>query len=220
MGLDRMMPRLRAVCLLAMYLGIYRAAGEDSELGGYFSQHAPCSRYLDSLGMDVRELREFAGPTGIVATDAETGWEDEDFEMGLLYELASELVGEETRGIFGALVDRYGGKPGLFAALWNSRRPAARGARFGTRASRPRRSPTSLVAGRTSGIAANDKAAARRQCRNAFDLPGRCERRGAASGGLARKIAEGMASVPDRRLPNRRREAPEPRQDRHFLRSR
>lgn len=123
MGLERMMPRLRAICLLAMYLGIYRAAGEDSELGGYFSQHAPCSRYLDLLGADVRELREFAGLTGIVETDAEARWEDDELEMGLLYELAIELVGEERQGIFDALVEGFDGEAGLFAALWNSRNP-------------------------------------------------------------------------------------------------
>ena len=40
--------RLRAVGLLAMYLGMYQAA-HDSELDGYFSEHVPLSWYLGNL---------------------------------------------------------------------------------------------------------------------------------------------------------------------------
>ena len=39
--------RLRAPCLLAMYLGIYQVA-EDSELGGYFSEHDSISQALSN----------------------------------------------------------------------------------------------------------------------------------------------------------------------------
>lgn len=122
-GLDRTVPRLRALCLVAMYLGIYRAAGEDSDLGGYFSEHAPCAEYLDSLDVGVDDLWEFVRLACNLETGAESCEEDEDVEDELLYELAVELVEGETDAIFAALVDHYRGKVGLFAALWNSRTP-------------------------------------------------------------------------------------------------
>ena len=55
-GLDGTVPRLRALCLLAMYPGICQAAGEDSEMGGDFSDHRPCSWYLDSLNVDIEDI--------------------------------------------------------------------------------------------------------------------------------------------------------------------
>ena len=120
-GLDRTAPRLRAVCLLAMYLGIYQAAGEYSELGGYFSEHIPCSWYLDSLNVDIEDLWDAARRMGALETDAESYREDEDADDELLYELAMELVGVETDAIFSTLVDHYGGKTELFVSLWRSR---------------------------------------------------------------------------------------------------
>ena len=123
-GLDRTVLKLRALCLLAMYLGIYQVAGEHTELGGYFSGHAPCSWYLDSLHVDSEDIWELARQAGILETDAENYWEDEDVDDELLYELATELVENETHAIFEALVDRYGGRTELFAALWNSRKPS------------------------------------------------------------------------------------------------
>lgn len=122
-GLDRTVARLRALCLLAMYLGMYQAAGEYSELGGFFSDHLPCSWYLDSLNVDVEDIRNLASHSGVLETEAESDEEDEDAADELLYELAAELVGDETGAIFAALVDRYGGKTGLFVSLWRSRSP-------------------------------------------------------------------------------------------------
>lgn len=121
LGFDRMAPRLRAVCLLAMYLGIYQVAGEHSELDGYFSEHEPCFWYLDSLKVDIEDIWTFARQAGVLETDAESYWEDEDSDDELLYELAMELVSVETDAIFVALIDHYGGKTELFVSLWRSR---------------------------------------------------------------------------------------------------
>ena len=120
-GLDRTVLGLRAVCLLAMYLGIYQAAGEYSELGGYFSEHEPCSWYLGSLKVDSEDIWTFARWAGVLETEAESYWEDEDADDELLYDLAAELVADETRAIFTALVDHYGGKTELFVSLWRTR---------------------------------------------------------------------------------------------------
>ena len=54
--------KLRALCLLAMYLGVYQAAGEYSELGGYFSEHDFFSSYLVSLSVELEEIWELARP--------------------------------------------------------------------------------------------------------------------------------------------------------------
>ena len=122
-GLDGTVTGLRALCLLAMYLGIYQAAGERAELGGHFSGHEPCSRYLDSLGVSVDDLRGF----GMLAEDpemgAETHPEGENIDDGPLSELVVELVENESDAIFVALIDHYGDGAALFAALWNSRGP-------------------------------------------------------------------------------------------------
>lgn len=82
LGLDRTMPRLRALCLPAMYLGIYQAAGEESALGGYFPGHPPRDRYFESLGLDIWELWELARTTGMIETDAEVYWEEEEDAAG------------------------------------------------------------------------------------------------------------------------------------------
>ena len=120
-GLDGMVTRLRAVCLLAMYLGIYQAAGEYSELGGYFSDHPGCSVYLHSLGVKDEDLWDLARLKGVLDTEAESYWDDEDVDDELLYELAADLAVDETGAIFAALVEHYGGKTGLFVSLWRSR---------------------------------------------------------------------------------------------------
>ena len=125
--LDRTAPKLRAVCLLAMYLGIYQAAGEDSELGGYFSEHEPCSWYLNSLKVDIEEIWTFARQAGMLETEAESYCEDEDVDDELLYELAAELIVSETPAILAALVEHYGGKIGLFISLWRSRNASDEG---------------------------------------------------------------------------------------------
>ncbi len=104
-----------------MYLGIYQAAGKFSELGGYFSEHAPFSWYLNSLNVDTKDLWEVARRMGTLKTDAESYPEDEDTDDESLYELAMELVEGETNAIFTTLVDHYGGKTELFVSLWRSR---------------------------------------------------------------------------------------------------
>lgn len=122
-GLDGTVIRLRALCLLAMYLGIYQAADERSELGGYFSRHEPCSRYLESLGVGVDDLRGF----GLLVEEPEAGAEirpeDEEIANERLYELVVELAEGECDAIFAALIEHHGDKTALFAALWNSRTP-------------------------------------------------------------------------------------------------
>ena len=123
-GLDGTVPRLRALCLLAMYLGIYQAAGEDSEMGGDFSDHRPCSWYLDSLNVDIEDIWELVRQAAMLETEAESYWEDEDVDDESLCELAAELVGNETDAIFVALVDHHGGRTELFVSLWNSRKPS------------------------------------------------------------------------------------------------
>ena len=123
-GVDRTVLGLRAVCLLAMYLGMYQAAGECSELGGYFSDHPPCSWYLDSLNVDIEDLWELTRMVGVLETKAESYWEDEDVDEEMLYELAAELTVNETDTIFAALVDHHGDKTGLFVFLWKSRKPS------------------------------------------------------------------------------------------------
>ena len=46
----------------------------------------------------------------MLETEAESYWEDEDVDDESLYELAAELVGNETDAIFVALVDHHGGR--------------------------------------------------------------------------------------------------------------
>ena len=117
---DQTVVRLRVICLLAMYLGIYQVVGEHSELGGYFSDHLPCSWYLDSLNAKTKDLWELAHQMDVFETDVESYKEDNDTDE-LLYELAIEVVNGETDAIFEALVDHYGGKTELFVSIWRSR---------------------------------------------------------------------------------------------------
>ena len=120
-GLDRTVPRLRAVCLLAMYLGIYQVAGESSELGGFFSDHPDCSWYFDSLNVGMEDIWTFVRWAGELETEAGSYSEEEDADDELLNELAADLVVHETQAIFAALMEHYGGKSGLFESLWRSR---------------------------------------------------------------------------------------------------
>ena len=116
-------PKLRAICLLAMYLGIYQAAGEFSRLGGYFSEHSYFGDYLDALGVDTEELWFCMRETGMLETDVESFWEDGETDEDLLFEIAKEFVKYECASVYRALVGHFGGKGMLFAALWNSRLP-------------------------------------------------------------------------------------------------
>ena len=113
--------KLRALCLLAMYLGVYQAAGPHSELGGYFSEHPDVSWYLDSLDVQMKDIWELTRTSGVLEPSASSYCEDEEADDEQLREIAIDLVREENRAIFNALVEHYGGNVELFLSLWNSR---------------------------------------------------------------------------------------------------
>lgn len=113
--------KLRALCLLAMYLGLYQAAGPNSELAGYFSEHPDVSSYLDSLEVETKDIRELARTSGMIELSPSSYREDEETDDGQLREIAMDFVREENKAIFDALVEHYGGVLELFVSLWNSR---------------------------------------------------------------------------------------------------
>lgn len=113
--------RLRAICLLAMYLGMYQAAGSHSGLGGHFEDHPGIAWYLESLDVELRDIWDLARAYGVLETDASTWCEDEETDERRLLEIAVELASYDNSAIFHALVEHHGGNPGLFVSLWNSR---------------------------------------------------------------------------------------------------
>ena len=113
--------KLRALCLLAMYLGMYQATGTYSELGGYFSEHLDVFWYLDSLNVQRKDIWELAHVSGMLQTEASSYCEDEETDEEQLREMAMDLVSEDNTAIFDALVEHYGGNVELFVSLWNSR---------------------------------------------------------------------------------------------------
>ena len=113
--------RLRAICLLAMYLGMYQAAGPHSELGGHFDDHQDISWYLDSLDVQMEDVWKLACASGFLEPDATTYWDDEETDDGQLGEIAMDLARDESRPIFDALVEHHDGNIALFVSLWNSR---------------------------------------------------------------------------------------------------
>ncbi|MDE0694444.1 MAG: hypothetical protein OXH76_01255 [Boseongicola sp.] len=115
--------KLRAICLLVMYLGMYQAAGSHSGLGGHFNEHEDVSLYLDSLGVQMQDVWQLACASGFLETDATTFWDDEETDDGQLAEIAMDLVRDENRPIFDALVEHHDGNIALFVSLWNSRVP-------------------------------------------------------------------------------------------------
>lgn len=110
--------RLRAIALIAMYLGIYQSAA-GTELGGYFSEHAPLAWYLDGLEVDMDALGEMTMECIDGPVEA-----DDDGDEPWLFEIVEEMVREENDAIFLALERHFGGEIGLFHSLWNSRREA------------------------------------------------------------------------------------------------
>ena len=114
--------RLRAPCLLAMYLGIYQVA-EDSELGGYFSEHDSISHYLYLLNVETEHIWDLARREGMLETSCQSYWEDEEVVDEQLEEFAMDFVSDENSAIYRALEEHYGGKMGLFESIWNSRVP-------------------------------------------------------------------------------------------------
>ena len=126
--------RLRAICLLAMYLGIYQQVPDSApELGGYFFGHHSIWDYLEALKVDHESLWGMARINGYlpdedggsvgVHDDEET---DEDEKAEILRDVVPELIREENDAIFKALEAHYGGTHGLFSSLWKSRLPLHR----------------------------------------------------------------------------------------------
>ena len=115
--------KLRTLCLLAMYLGMYQAAGKFSELGGHFSEHPPSSWYLHTLNVTMEEIWELARLWGILETECSSYWEDEEVDDEYLREIAADLVSENNDSIFRVLEEHFGGNVGLFVSIWNSRLP-------------------------------------------------------------------------------------------------
>ena len=99
--------RLRALCLMAMYLGIYQVA-EDSELGGYFSEHDYFSSYLTTLNVEMVHVWELARRQEMLETDYQSYWEDETVDDEYLNDIAMVFVRDENNAIYGALEEHYG----------------------------------------------------------------------------------------------------------------
>ena len=116
------MLKLRAICLLAMYLGIYQEAGEFSDLGGYFSEHPPFSWYLGSLKVELEDLWELGHVHEMLETESSSYWEDEETSESDLENIAMDLVRGENHDIHKVLHRHYGGDIGLFTSIWNSRK--------------------------------------------------------------------------------------------------
>ncbi|MCY3597725.1 MAG: hypothetical protein OXG71_09885, partial [Rhodospirillales bacterium] len=94
--------RLRAVCLLAMYLGIYRAAGHASDLGGYSEGPGNVSEYMESLEVGAEEILSVVRLAGLTesvwAISGEGGHDKIDLD-----EIAMSMIQDENAAIFGAL---------------------------------------------------------------------------------------------------------------------
>lgn len=113
--------KLRAVCLLAMYLGIYQAAGQYSEWGGDFCSHEFFESYLESLNVDIGDIWFVGVRKGMLETSYDSYEEDEEADDEQLNDIAMQLVREDNGAIFSAIRDHYGGNTELFVSLWNSR---------------------------------------------------------------------------------------------------
>ena len=109
----RLVMQLRALALLAMYLGIYQAAS-GTNLDGFFSGHGWLSDYVAELGIAPealdREIAESIDSTG--EEEIEERWK----------EVVVVMVEEETAAVFHAIRQHFDGDIGLFVSLWNSRR--------------------------------------------------------------------------------------------------
>ena len=110
--------RLRAVTLLAMYLGIYQAA-HGTNLGGYFAEHHDLGEYLWALGVDLDALNEMVVASVEPASNDEE--EEEEEESPWLVEVTAELIKDENDAIFRALYEHFDGEINLFVSIWNSR---------------------------------------------------------------------------------------------------
>ena len=121
--------KLRAICLLVMYLGMYQQEPLGPVLGGNFSGHPWISEYLSSLKVNDQALREIACVEGFVPESIDSGSprlgaddeHDEDEKGEVVREMVLALIEEENEPIYQALKAHYGGTTELFVALWNSR---------------------------------------------------------------------------------------------------
>ena len=114
--------KLRALCILAMYLGGYQAAGEYSDkLGGYFSEHEPMIWYLDSLNVSIEDIWTLARRERLLDTESSSYWEDSSVDIDQLCEIALDLAVDHREAIYRTLVGHYGSNEELFVSWWNSR---------------------------------------------------------------------------------------------------
>ena len=122
--------KLRSICLMAMYLGIYQQEPKGPMLDGYFSGHPGIREYVHSLNIDDDVLWEMARLEGLAPADGDddeeyeiSEEEDEDEKAEIVRDAVMELLKAENDSIYGALGAHYGGTVGLFVSLWNSRMP-------------------------------------------------------------------------------------------------
>ena len=143
---------LRALCLLAMYLGMYQQLGEF--------EHPGLSSYLEELKIDkkttmeilimekravsrieeipnpeVADVRAIVGKDYLDEVDDLLHYNAEDpdnarfgeladlVEWEMIEEAVFDLIREENAEIYTVLEKHYGGKNLLFVSIWNSRLP-------------------------------------------------------------------------------------------------
>ena len=104
-----------------MYLGMYQAAGDYSQLGGYFSDHSSFSWYLHSLDVEMDAIWKLALCQGYRETEHSSYREDETVDDEFLSCIAMEMAKDENRALFLALNEHYDGTLGLFLSMWNLR---------------------------------------------------------------------------------------------------
>ena len=121
--LTEVVVKLRAVCVLAMYLGVYRAAGPNSDLGGYSEGPGNIWEYLGSLDVDAEEILGVARLAGLLELGRATSGEDDESDNLDVDEIAATMIQEENAAIFSSLKEHYGDNLGLFVSIWNSRLP-------------------------------------------------------------------------------------------------
>ena len=113
------MPKLRALCLLYMYLGMYQAAGEDK----YYFEHPSVSSYLHSLGVDLEDIWKLAHRRGMLKTDYRNYSDDDQTDDEDLYDIATQIVSDQNNATYRVLEKHYGGDTALLVSLRNSRLP-------------------------------------------------------------------------------------------------
>ena len=87
------MPKLRALCLLYMYLGMYQAAGEDK----YYFEHPSVSSYLHSLGVDLEDIWKLAHRRDMLKADYRNYSDDDQTDDEDLYDIATQIVSDQKQ---------------------------------------------------------------------------------------------------------------------------